>query len=207
MQTQAKKYLTPEEYLANERVAEYKSEYFAGEVFALAGASERHNIVALNIASELRSQLKGRPCRSYMSDMRVSVAQDDLYTYPDVVVVCGQPIFHDNSRDVLVNPTVVIEVLSESTEAYDRGGKFEHYRRIESLREYVLVAQDRHRVEHYLRLDDGHWLFSEIAGLEGTLALSSIECELPMTEIYHKVDLSGASGQVPEGAPGDIPSL
>lgn len=194
MQPEAKKYLTPEEYLANERVAEYKSEYFAGEVFALAGASRRHNLIMVNMIAALSNRLRGGSCEVYSSDMRVKVDELGKYTYPDVVVACGALQFEDSEQDTLANPTMIVEILSDSTEAYDRGGKFEHYRRIESLREYVLVAQDRHRVEHFLRLEDGHWLFSEIAGLEGTLALGSIGCELPMAEVYYKVDLPEASG-------------
>ena len=131
---------TPEEYLALERQAEYRSEFFHGEIFAMAGASREHNLIAGNVSRELGNQLKGRPCETYQSDMRVKVSDTGLYTYPDVVVACGELAFEDDEVDTLLNPTLLIEVLSESTESYDRGKKFGYYRTIQSLAEYLLVA-------------------------------------------------------------------
>src|SRR5437868_8492820 len=141
MSSQPKTLLTPEEYLAIERKAEYRSEYLNGEMFAMTGASRKHNLIALNIAGELRQQLKSKPCEAYVNDMRVRIPATDLYTYPDVTVVCGDPEFEDAFIDTLLNPTLLIEVLSESTESYDRGKKFGYYRTIQSLAEYLLVAQ------------------------------------------------------------------
>lgn len=157
---------TPQQYLALERAAETKSEFFNGEIFAMAGASREHNLIATNVVRELSAQLKGRPCETYPGDMRVKVSETGLYTYPDVVVVCGEPRFEDEHGDTLLNPTLVVEVLSPSTEAYDRGEKSSHYRRLASLAEYVLIAQDRCHVERYARRPDGLWLLAEARGLD-----------------------------------------
>jgi Uma2 family endonuclease len=189
MSAQLKIRLTPEEYLAIERKAEYKSEYYAGEMFAMAGASEPHNLIAGNTFATLHAQLRKRPCKVYPSDMRVKVSPTGLYTYPDVTVVCGKAQFDDEEKDTLLNPTVIIEVLSPSTEGYDRGRKFEHYRKLESLQEYVLIAQDTYHVEHYTRQPDNQWLLSEIEGLQGTLHLPSINCDLPLADLYDKVEI------------------
>jgi len=180
---------TPQEYLDIERKAETKSEYFNGEIFALAGASKKHNIIVANIIIELGAQLKKRLCQIYPSDMRVKVSQTGLYVYPDVSVVCGDPKFEDEHYDVLLNPTLIAEVLSESTEAYDRGKKFEHYRKIESLKEYLLIAQDKHSIEQFIKQNDGSWLFLETSDSEGTVRLRSINCELLISDVYHKVEL------------------
>jgi Uma2 family endonuclease len=178
---------TPDQYLALERQADHKSEYFDGEIFAMAGASEEHNTITFNIAGELRAQLRGTPCRGYTSDMRVRVEETDLYTYPDVVVVCGERRFGDEHLDTLLNPTLLIEVLSPSTEAYDRGQKFANYRRITSLQTYVLVAQDRPHIEKFERWPDGQWLLSEASDLAGSLPLPSIGCTLTLAEVYDNV--------------------
>jgi Uma2 family endonuclease len=183
-----KKLLSPEEYLTIERAAEYKSEYFAGEIFAMAGGSPSHNLIASNVIRELGTQLKRRPCKVYSSDQRVKVAATGLYTYPDVMVVCGKEQFDDEIKDTLLNPTLLVEVLSESTEAYNRGKKFEHYRRIPSFREYLLIAQDRCRVEQYVKQDDGRWLFSEVSDRQSVIKLPSLNCELAVAEIYDKVE-------------------
>ena len=182
--------LTPAEYLAIERAAESKSEFFAGEMFAMAGASPPHVLITSNVTRELGNQLKGRPCRVYPSDLRVKVSETGLYTYPDVVVVCGEQQFDDKQHDTLLNPTLIVEVLSITTEAYDRGEKSAHFRRLESLREYVLIAQDRVRVERYTRRDEsGEWLLTESSDPNGVVALPAIGCELALAEIYDKVDL------------------
>lgn len=186
---QPKPRLTPEDYLALERSAAFKSEYFDGEVFAMTGASESHNIIVVNAIAEIRQQLKKRPCKLYANDMRVKVSPTGLYTYPDVVVVCGKAQFDDAHLDTLLNPSLIIEVLSDSTEAYDRGRKFEHYRKLESLMEYVLIAQHHSHVESYQRQSEQQWLLTECSGLDGTLRLHSIDCDLALAEIYAKVDL------------------
>lgn len=189
MPLQPKPYLSSADYLAIERSAEFKSEYFNGEIFAMSGASEPHNVIVLNTGAEIRQHLKKRPCKIYTNDMRVKVSPTGLYTYPDVVVVCGQAQFDDAHLDTLLNPTILIEVLSDSTEAYDRGRKFEHYRSLESLAEYVLIAQNRPQVEAYRRQPSQQWLLTESRGLEGVLRLHSIECDLALAEIYDKVEL------------------
>jgi Uma2 family endonuclease len=181
-------YLSPEEYLAIERQAQCKSEYYAGEMFAMSGASEPHNVLTVNVSGELRSQLRGRPCRSYAADMRVKVSASGLYTYPDVVAVCGERHFDDDMRDTLVNPTMIVEVLSPSTELYDRGKKFEMYSRIESLTDYVLVSQDRPRVEHYMRQGDRKWLLSVADDLQAVLTIASVDCAISLADIYENVD-------------------
>ena len=193
MNPQLKPRLTPEDYLAIERSAEFKSEYFDGEIFAMTGASRAHNTIVLNIGSEIRQHLKNRPCKAYVNDMRVKVSPTGLYTYPDVIVVCGKEQFDDAHLDTLLNPTLIIEVLSDSTEAYDRGRKFEHYRKFESLAEYVLIAQHRPHVESYRRQPDQRWVFAESDGLDSSLRLDAIDCELALAEIYDKVEFPGTS--------------
>jgi len=194
MSLQPKPYLSPEDYLALERRAEFKSEYFDGEIFAMAGASEPHNLITINTIRELSIQLKKHPCKAYANDMRVKVSPTGLFTYPDVIVVCGQAQFDDSQRDTLLNPTLIVEVLSDSTEAYDRGRKFEHYRKLESLMEYVLIAQHRPHVESYRRQPDQRWVLTESDGLESSLRLDAIDCELALAEIYDKVEFAGDGG-------------
>jgi Uma2 family endonuclease len=178
---------TPEEYLAMEREAEFKNEYLDGEIIAMVGASEPHNLIVVNLVTELANQLKRRPCKIYASDMRVDLRERYLFAYPDVVVVCGEASFRCGEMDNLLNPTLIIEVLSKSTEYYDRGRKFIKYRRIESLQEYLLVAQDEPRIEQYIRQPSKEWLLSEFDGLETTVYLPSIECHLTFKEVYDKV--------------------
>jgi Uma2 family endonuclease len=190
MQPEARQRCTAEEYLSLERSRPERHEYFAGEMFAMGGASERHNLIVTNVVGELRLQLKSQPCRIYANDMRVKVAPTGLYTYPDIVVVCGEARFDDEQRDTLLNPTLLVEVLSKSTEAYDRGEKFEHYRKLDSLAEYVLISQEKVHVDHYLRQPDRHWLLSETGTLDSTVRLAVIGCDLALAEIYDKVDLS-----------------
>lgn len=190
-----KRYLTSEEYLAKERRAEYKSEYFKGEMFAMSGASREHNLIAGNVNAEAHNQLRDRPCEVYQSDMRVKVSRTGLYTYPDVVIVCGQPQFEDAEVDTLLNPTVLFEVLSETTEDYDRGKKFGHYRTLPSLREYVLVSQDKCHVEQFTRQPDNRWILWETDDLEAVLNLSSVGCKLKLNEVYAKVTFGAPSGE------------
>ena len=193
MSLRPKPYLSPEDYLALERSAEFKSEYFDGEIFAMTGASESHNLIVINTIRELSIQLKKRPCKVYANDMRVRVSPTGLFTYPDVMVVCGQAQFDDSHLDTLLNPTLIVEVLSDSTEAYDRGRKFEHYRKLESLAEYVLITQHRPHVESYRRQPDQRWVLAESDGLDSSLPLDAIDCELALAEIYDKVEFSGAA--------------
>ena len=189
MSTAPKRLLTPAEYLAQERRAAFKSEFYQGETFAMAGASREHNLIVGNLVGEVRDQFKGRKCEVYPSDMRVRVSATGLYTYPDVTIVCGTPEFEDEQVDTLLNPTVLLEVLSESTEAYDRGTKSAHYRRLPSLMEYVLIAQDRPHVERYVRQPDGGWLLREATGLDEAVDLESVSVHLPMSEIYRQVTM------------------
>ena len=189
MLAQLPRRLTPQEYLAIERNAEYKSEYFDGEMFAMAGASKRHNLIVTNIVRELSLQLKGRPCEVYSSDMRVKVSETGLYTYPDVVVMCGEAQFDDSQLDTLLNPIVIIEVLSKSTQGYDRSEKFAHYRMLETLAEYILVVQKMYLIEHYVRQPDNQWLLSEARNLQNVIQLPSIKCTLALSEVYDKVQI------------------
>jgi Uma2 family endonuclease len=189
--TQPKTFLTPEEYLEIEREAEYKSEYFQGEMFAMAGAGQAHNLLVANLVAGLHHQLRSRPCQLYPSDMRVRVPATGLYIYPDVVVVCGEPQFLDEQRDTLLNPSLLVEVLSPSTEAYDRGRKFEHYRSIESFGEYLLVASDRVHADLYTRQPDGRWMLTSAGRLEDSLDLESVGYRLALVDLYERVDLPG----------------
>ncbi len=188
MSTQPKRsFLTPEEYLEIERRAEFKSEYYQGEMFAMAGAHEPHNIIASNIIRVLGNQLLERDCIVYPSDMRVKILPLNKYTYPDVVVACGNRRFENDQNDSLLNPVLIIEILSESTEAYDRGKKFQHYQFIESLAEYILVAQDAIGVEQYVRQSDRTWMYYAYQNLDDVAKLESVGCELALKEVYVKV--------------------
>jgi Uma2 family endonuclease len=180
-------YLSPEEYLAAERRAEFKSEYVEGVVYAMSGASVPHNLIVANLIITLGSQLRGGPCRVFPSDLKVHVPFGRNYFYPDVSIVCGEIEFFDEQRDVIQNPIVIIEVLSESTAAFDRGKKFQSYQQIESLKEYLLVSQDEQVVEHYLRRDDGHWLYTKIGRHDESIELPNISCRLSVRDIYNNV--------------------
>ncbi|MGA2146878.1 MAG: Uma2 family endonuclease [Bryobacteraceae bacterium] len=187
MSTHPKVFLTPEEYLEIERQAEIRSEYYQGEMFAMAGGSEAHNILVDNLVVAFRLKLRGGSCRSYSRDMRVQVSATGFYTYPDLVVVCGERKFLDEKRDTLLNPNLIVEVLSPTTEAYDRGRKFSHYRALESLQEYVLVSQDRIQVECFKRQAAGQWLLTAASSLEDAVCLDSVGCTIPLTDIYEDV--------------------
>src|SRR5207253_4784438 len=182
-------YVSPDEYLRLERQAEYKSEYLNGEIFAMSGASRQHNLITANIGAEFNRQLKGKPCEAYISDMRVKVRSNGLYTYPDVVVVCGEPEFEDDEVDTLLNPTLLIEVLSKSTERYDRIAKTSYYRTIDSLTEHLLVAQDEIRLEQYARQTDGQWLLLEYLTVDDVVKLASIECTLKLNDVYDRITI------------------
>ena len=180
---------TPEEYLARERKALTKSEYRDGRIYAMPGASREHNLITVNVTGEFYIQLRTRSCEVYPSDMRVKVSAAGLYTYPDVIVVCDEPRFDDSHFDTLLNPTVLIEVLSPSTAAYDRGEKFRRYQYLDSLCEYVLISQDSVCVEHYLRQEQD-WDLTEFRSLDDVFQLTSIGCELSLRAIYAKVQFS-----------------
>ena len=180
-------HLTPEEYLALERKSTIKSEYLSGQMYAMSGASRAHNLICLNIGGELRSLLKKRACVVYTYDMRLTVSAAGLYTYPDVLVVCEEPRFEDDNFDILLNPTALFEVLSPSTEVYDRGAKFGYYRQFDSMQEYTLVSQDFMRVEHYLRHNE-QWILTDLGNPDDVVHLTSIDCELPLREIYERVE-------------------
>lgn len=187
MSRPAEQFITAADYLALERQAETKSEYLNGCIYAMSGASRSHNRITFNLARRIGNQLGGRRCEGYVNDLRVKVSPTGLYTYPDVVVVCGEPRFEDQHVDTLLNPTVIIEVLSDSTEAYDRGEKFAHYRALESLTDYLLVAQDQPRIEHFRRQPDGQWLYSAADGLDSQVAIANIGCVLQLAEVYERV--------------------
>jgi len=199
MSTQPKTLLTPEQYLEIERQAERKSEYYQGEMFAMAGAREAHNLISLNAGANLHARLRSLPCRTYVSDMRVRVSATGLYTYPDVVVVCGEPRFLDDRRDTLLNPTLIIEVLSPSTEAYDRGKKFEHYRSIESLRQYLMVSSERVQADLYTRQTGGQWLLTPLERMEDAIDLQSAGCSIGVADLYER---GGLSDKAPVGQAG-----
>lgn len=190
MSTQPITYLTPEEYLALERQSELRSEYINGQMVAMTGASREHNLIATNISGSLWQQLKKQPCEVYSSDMRIRVPATGLYTYPDVVVVCDEPKLADNFFDTLLNPTLIVEVLSDSTESCDRGKKFGDYRTVESLAEYLLVSQHEYKVEQYVKQPDGRWLLSDINSIEGKIELASLPCGLALSEVYERVSFS-----------------
>ena len=178
---------TPEEYLELERRSNYKSEELDGQIYAMSGGSPEHSIIANNVGAELRAQLKGRPCTTFNSDMKVRTSPAGLFAYPDVTVACGELRFHDAHRDLLTNPIVIVEVLSSSTEAYDRGEKFLNYQAIASLQTYVLIAQHQARVEQFVRQPNGDWLYSPVTGRDQSFHIASIDCTLALSEIYDRI--------------------
>lgn len=184
MSTHPKTFLSPEQYLEIERAAEYKSEYYDGEMFAMAGAAASHNLLIWTLLGEFYQQVARPRCRVYTSDQRVLVSPSGLYTYPDISATCGESRFTDDREDTLTNPTLIVEVLSPSTEAYDRSRKSEKYRALESLVEYLLVASDRMHVEVFARQDDGRWLLTEFNRPEDTLELRSIGCRISLSKLY-----------------------
>jgi Uma2 family endonuclease len=187
--TEAAQVLTADEYLERERPRDEKHELVHGVEIAMAGGTPRHNVIAMNLGAALKQRLRGRRCLVFPSDQRVHVEATGLFTYPDLTVVCDRPRFHPNGRDTLVNPRLVVEVLSSSTEAYDRGAKFAHYQSIASLEEYVLVSQTPERVEHYRRLETGQWLLTVSEGEGAVLVLPGLGCDVPLAEIYAGTEL------------------
>ena len=187
MSTQKVKKITPEEYLEIERNSQFKSDYYNGEMFGLAGASYAHNKITRNISKFIGNQLTDGSCEEFQSDLKVKELESNLFTYPDIVVVCGEPEFYDEEKDVITNPTLIIEVLSKSTENYDRGFKFELYRRIKSLKDYFLVSQEKISIEYYSRNPDESWTLKEFHDLKQTINIESIKCSLSLKEVYHKI--------------------
>lgn len=190
MSTRPKSFLTPEQYLEIDRQAERKSEYWQGEVFAMSGAAEPHNLAMSNVHGQFYVQLRSSACRTYSNDMRVRVNATGLYTYPDIVVVCGTPQFLDARRDTLLNPTLIVEVLSPSTEAYDRGRKFELYQSLDSLQQYLLVASERVHADLFTRQPGGQWLLRGAASLDDAIDLDSIGCRVSLRDCYERVEFA-----------------
>ncbi|NEV63966.1 Uma2 family endonuclease [Thiorhodococcus minor] len=200
MATQPRPYYSFEDYLGAERdCVDEKHEYVAGQVFAMTGASFDHNLITTNVAGELRQQLKSRPCHVLSNDMRLRIEAADACTYPDVLVLCDQPKFHDDRRDVITTATLLIEVLSPSTEAYDRGDKFALYRTLPDLAQYVLITQNRISVDVFTRQPNDNWLLRAYTDSDGPIRLSAIGCDLLASEIYAGVDLNRTASD--EGAP------
>lgn len=187
---QEKQKMTPEDYLEFEKNSELRHEYFDGEIFAMVGARKNHNRVSSNTSSILWNQLKSTQCDVFISDMRVKIAEIDKYTYPDIVVACDKVEFVEEELDSLLNPVVIIEILSDTTESYDRGLKFTHYRLIESLQEYILISQYHCQVEKFKRDNEreGIWFYSSVEDMNASVKIDSINCELALSEVYHRVE-------------------
>ena len=181
------KKMSPEEFLAFERASDIRHEYIGGQIIAMSGARRNHNVIAANLCTEISNNIEDKNCEIYVADMRVFLPETSEYAYPDITVVCGEPVFQDDVLDTLLNPVVIIEVLSDSTEAYDRGLKFRLYRSIKTLREYILVSPNQPRIEKYVLHGDGFWMLSETVGLDSALALESINAKIPLSKIYRKI--------------------
>lgn len=188
MSVQTKNFITPEEYLATERQAEFKSEYYQGEVFALTGAGNNHNIITTNLVGQLYNSLRGKNCQVYSNDMRLHIPLNRLYTYPDVMVLCGSKEFTDDKKDTLLNPEIIIEVLSPSTADYDRGTKFMLYRSISTLIHYILIDSRSHHIEKYSKNSEGNWVLTEFRDLQTKLFLENLNLEILLTDIYNGVE-------------------
>lgn len=176
-----------EEYLEMERASTEKHEYYKGEVFAMSGASLKHNRIQSNLIGEIHHYLKGKSCDVFGSDLRIHIPSNTLFTYPDAVIVCGDLQLLDDSFDTILNPTVVFEILSPSTQSYDRGDKFNLYRNIDSLKEYILIASETISIEQYIRQENGQWVLGELKNEEDVMRLGSIGFELPLTDLYRGV--------------------
>ncbi len=183
MAVQTKRYITPEEYLITERAAEVKSEYYRGEIFAMSGASYNHNLIAANLLGLLYS-LRKNGCQAFGSDLRLHIPLSGLYTYPDITIICEKPEFLDQQQDTITNPSVLIEILSPSTEKYDRGKKFRLYRSIPNLQEYILIDSQYQLIEKYTHTPDNHWVLSDYKQPEDTVMFTSIDFKLSVREIY-----------------------
>jgi len=189
MSTASNPFLTPTEYLARERAGEIKSEFYRGEMFAMAGANARHNLICGNLLAGFQPQARSFGCKVFGSDMRVKVADTGLYTYPDLSIACGDVHYEDEQQDVLLNPCVIFEVLSKSTERRDRGWKFDRYCELQSLVDYVLVAQDKSLVEHFIQRPNGNWFLERLKGFDAILKLEAVNCYLSLGQIYLDVEI------------------
>lgn len=187
MPTLAHRIYTPDEYLRLERAADHKSEFVNGRIYAMSGASRDHNQIVFNLAREIGTQIRGRPCAAFVNDMRVKVPRTELYTYPDLVALCGEALLEDSHNDTLLNPSVIVEVLSASTASYDRGEKFAHYQSLDSLREYILISQNLPRVEQYVRTGE-LWMLNAINGLDASVSIETLGCTLALADIYERVE-------------------
>ncbi|CAN5571975.1 Uma2 family endonuclease [soil metagenome] len=185
-----KPFVSPEEYLRRERCAEFRNEYVNGEILAMAGGSLPHALVNHNIVAALRSRFRGGPCTTLSSDLKVRIPASNAFVYPDIIVLCEPPQLYEDTTDVLTNPQIIIEILSPSTESYDRGEKFDMYRNVESIREYILVAQKLPHCYRFVRLPDGSWNLNAFHGLEQSLAFASISVSVPLSEIYEGVEFN-----------------
>jgi Uma2 family endonuclease len=192
MEQPAKKYYTPEEYLALEEKAEYKSEYYKGEIFAMAGGTINHNQITGNLYTELSQSLNDKDCRVFISDMRLWVDEKDLFTYPDIMVICDKPEFLENRNDTVENPLIIIEVLSESTKNYDRGEKFMFYRALPTLREYILVDQYKVHIEQFYIGSEGKWVLTEYNNADDILKLVNLDIQIPLVDIYRRVEFEAS---------------
>ncbi len=201
-----KKFYTEEEYLAFERASEEKHEWLDGQIYqlwAMAGASPEHSVITANVTAEFVLQLRGKKCRAFSNDMKVrssdmkaKLGAAGLYSYPDLTSVCGEPKFHDKFGDVLINPQVIIEVLSPATEGFDRGKKFHRYQFNSSFTDYVLIAQDEPRIEHYVRQSDNRWLLTVATGLDSEASIASIECKLRLRDVYDRVTFAQEHAEI-----------
>jgi Uma2 family endonuclease len=201
MSAQPQPRLTPEEYLELDRASQVRSEYYDGRMYAMAGGTHDHGIIVFETAHQIANAIEGRPCLVTVENVRVQVAPDGLYTYPDVVVVCGKTRYRDGHSDTILNPILLIEVLSPSTEAYDRGFKAAQYRTIESLQEYAFVSQSEPRVEIYRRGSANEWVLTEFIGLEASALFRSVECAIPLAKIYDKATFGGEEPAPPPPSP------
>lgn len=188
-QVQTQSWISPEEYLNIERRATSRSEYLNGEMFAMAGATRQHNRISSNLVSDINQHIKSRDCNVYSSDLRVHVPSTGYFTYPDIVITCGKEEFTDAHNDILVNPLVIMEILSDSTVSIDRGKKFEQYRELASFVEYLLIEQRTPHIEQYILHDSQEWRYRDIHGIDEQVTIQAIDCTLLLRDIYHKVEL------------------
>lgn len=187
MSASAQEYITTDQYFTLEEGSDVKHEYYRGAIYAMTGGTARHNLIVANIIALLHGQLRGTPCHVFPSDLRLKIESAGLYTYPDISVICGPILYAENRQDTVTNPIVLIEILSPSTENYDRGKKFEHYRTIETLQEYIVVAQDRIHIEHYIRQDDHRWLLVDFFAADQVVHAGSIHCTLSVELVYEDI--------------------
>lgn len=180
--------LTEEQYLEIERAAQFKSEFYRGEMFAMAGGTLDHGELQAQVIFECRNRFAGRDCRAFGSDVRVRAGTSGLYTYPDISIVCGRPVCVDNHKDTITNPVVIIEVLSPTTEAYDRGKKFQLYQTIQSFIEYILISQTEMRIERFTRGENDTWTLRSYAGKDAELRIDAIDISIPLEAIYRRVE-------------------